>query len=68
MTNDKYNCNTDLLNDIEANDDSFENFMAQIRYFEKLEVDCSKSFKGVKGRLASHLEFLRKIGAIVILC
>ena len=64
LTNDQYNCNTDLLNDIEANDDSsFENVMAQIRYFEKLEVDCSKNFKGVKGRLASHLEFWRKIGA-----
>jgi hypothetical protein len=31
--------------------------LAQIHYFEKLEIECSPYFKGVKGRLAKHLEF-----------
>jgi len=31
--------------------------------FEKLEVECSPYFKGVKGRLAKHVEFRFKIGA-----
>jgi hypothetical protein len=37
--------------------------LAQIHYFEKLEVECSPYFKGVKGRLAKHLEFWIKIKA-----
>ena len=43
------------------NDDEFQCFLAQIHYFEKLEVECSPYFKGVKGRLAKHLEFWIKI-------
>ena len=39
------------------NDDEFQCFLAQIHYFEKLEIECSPYFKGVKGRLAKHLEF-----------
>jgi hypothetical protein len=37
--------------------------LAQIHYFEKLDVECSPYFKGVKGRLAKHLEFWIKIEA-----
>jgi hypothetical protein len=37
--------------------------LAQIHYFEKLEVECSPYFKGVKGRLTKYLEFWIKIEA-----
>jgi hypothetical protein len=45
------------------NNDEFQSFLAQIHYFEKLEVECSPYFKGFKGRLAKHLEFWIKIEA-----
>jgi hypothetical protein len=45
------------------NDDEFQCFLAQIHSFEKLDVECSPYFKGVKGRLAKHLEFWIKIEA-----
>lgn len=47
------------------NDDEFQCFLAQIHYFDKLEVECSPYFKGFKGRLAKHLEFWIKIEASV---
>ena len=45
------------------NDNEFQCFLAQIHYFERLEVECNPYFKGVKGRLAKHLEFWIKIKA-----
>ena len=45
------------------NDDEFQCFLAQIHYFEKLEIECSPYFKAVKGRLAKHFEYWIKIEA-----
>jgi hypothetical protein len=33
------------------------------KFLEKLDISCSKDFKGVKGRLAKHIEFWMNIGA-----
>jgi hypothetical protein len=41
----------------------FENFLSQVHFLEKLDISCSKVFKGVKGRLAKHIEFWMNIGA-----
>jgi hypothetical protein len=35
----------------------FENFLSQVHFLEKLDISCSKVFKGVKGRLAKHIKF-----------
>jgi hypothetical protein len=40
----------------------FENFLSQVQFLEKLDISCSKDFKGVKGRLAKHIEFWMNIG------
>ena len=53
---DKYNFNTIFEGTESQNDDEFQCFLAQIHYFEKSEIECSPYFKGVKGRLAKHLE------------
>jgi len=37
---DKYNLNTILDGTESTNDDEFQCFLAQIHYFEKLEVEC----------------------------
>jgi hypothetical protein len=41
----------------------FENFLSQVHFLEKLDISCSNDFKGVKGRLAKHIEFWMNIGA-----
>ena len=41
----------------------FENVLSQVHFLEKLDISCSKDFKGVKGRLAKHIEFWMNIGA-----
>lgn len=62
--NDKYNLYFVLSDDTENTVDSeFENFIAQVRFLEKLEVNSNNNFKCVKGRLAKHLDFWIKIGA-----
>ena len=33
-------------------------FLAQVPFFEKIEVGSSLNFKGIKGRLAKHVNFL----------
>jgi len=37
--------------------------LAQVHFFEKLEVSNSLNFKGIKGRLAKHVDFWISIGA-----
>jgi hypothetical protein len=32
-------------------------------FLENLDISCCKDFKGVKGRLAKHIEFWMNIGA-----
>ena len=41
----------------------FENFLSQVHFLENLDISCCKDFKGVKGRLAKHIEFWMNIGA-----
>ena len=61
---DKYNYYTDLSDSYDnIIHDSFESFLAQVHFFEKLEVSSSLNFKGVKGRLAKHVDFWIIIGA-----
>lgn len=38
-------------------------FCPKFIFLEKLDISCSKDFKGVKGRLAKHIEFWMNIGA-----
>ena len=41
----------------------FENVLSQVHFLEKLDISCSKDCKGVKGRLAKHIEFWMNIEA-----
>lgn len=62
--NDKYIFSSDFSQSFwQQNSDSLEEFLSQVQYFETLEVCCNSSFKGVKGRLAKHVDFWKKIGA-----
>ena len=58
--NDKYFCQFDFH---EFDQDiNIELFLEQIQYFEAKSLDF-ELFKGVKGRLAKHIDFWEKIGA-----
>jgi hypothetical protein len=46
-----------------SNSYEFENFLSQVHFLEKLDISCSKDFKGVKGRLAKHVDIWMNIGA-----
>lgn len=57
VLNDKYNLYFVL------SDDTF--CIAQVRFFEKLEVNSNNNFKGGKRRLAKHLDFGLKLGLVI---
>ncbi|CAG2223586.1 unnamed protein product [Mytilus edulis] len=42
----------------ECNNDELDEFMSQVQFLEKLDFSASHNFKGVKGRLAKHYDFL----------
>jgi len=52
-----------LSNCFDNNDEEFNMFLAQVHYLESLDILSCDNFKGVKGRLAKHIDFWVNIGA-----
>ena len=61
--NDKYFDLSVLSNCFDDNTEEFELFLSQVHFLEKLDISSGNNCKGVKGRLAKHIDFWVKIGA-----